>query len=149
MNNAQMIAALAALPDPDLVAAAPIDAPLGSRTYYQADTVVRLLAAQQRPTEAAPTSLTPPPEAATNAALERATKPEEWRAMVYAPLDGTKITMLIRHTTWWAAHKHDPAKANIWEAECEGHWIDFNGGGWTWAGMAGTPIGWRALKDEK
>ena len=49
MNNAQMIAALAALPDPDLLAAAPIDAPLGSRTYYQADTVVRLLAAQQRP----------------------------------------------------------------------------------------------------
>jgi hypothetical protein len=64
MNNAQMIAALAALPDPDLLAAAPIDAPLGSRTYYQADTVVRLLAAQQRPTEAAPTSLTPPPESA-------------------------------------------------------------------------------------
>lgn len=40
---------------------------------------------------------------------------------------------------WW----------EVSEAECEGHWIDFNGGGWTWAGMAGTPIGWRALKDEK
>ena len=80
-----------------------------------------------------------------------ATAPEQkkWRAMVYAPLDGTKITLLIRHTTWWTAHKCDPAKANIWEAECEGHWIDFNGGGWTWAGMAGTPIGWRALKDAE
>jgi len=64
MNNAQMIAALAALPDPDLVAAAPIDAPLGSRSYYRADTVVRLLAAQQRPAEAAPASMTPPPESA-------------------------------------------------------------------------------------
>lgn len=59
-----MLAALAALPIPDLLVKAPIDAPLGSRSYYRADTVVRLLAAQQRPTEAAPTSLTPPPESA-------------------------------------------------------------------------------------
>lgn len=68
---------------------------------------------------------------------------DKWRAMAYAPLDGTKVMLLIRHKTWWTAHKCDPASAPIWEAECEGHWIDHNGGGWTWAGMAGTPIGWR------
>ncbi len=64
MNNAQMLAALAALPIPDLLTTATIDAPLGSRSYYRADTVVRLLAAQQRPAQAAPASMTPPPDAA-------------------------------------------------------------------------------------
>jgi hypothetical protein len=70
---------------------------------------------------------------------------DEWRAMVYAPLDGTPVVLLIRHSTWWAAHKLASKDEGIWQASCEGHWIDHNGGGWTWRGMAGTPIGWRPL----
>jgi hypothetical protein len=32
----------------------------------------------------------------------------------------------------------------MWEQACNARWIDFNGGGWTWNGIAGTPIAWRA-----
>ena len=64
MNNAQMLAALASLPAPDLLTTASIDAPLGSRSYYRADTVVRLLAEQRRPTEAAPILMMSHPDAA-------------------------------------------------------------------------------------
>ena len=70
---------------------------------------------------------------------------DRWRAMAYAPLDGTKVLLLIRHRTWWTAQKCNPEDAGIWEAECEGQWLDYNGGGWAWEGMAGTPIGWRPL----
>lgn len=72
--------------------------------------------------------------------------PEGWRAMLYAPRDGTKVELLIEHRTWWTAHKCSPDEARMWRAICEGQWIDHNGGGWTWAGMSGTPIGWRTLK---
>lgn len=71
---------------------------------------------------------------------------DEWRAMAYAPLDGTVVVLLIRHPTWWAAHKLNPSHAGNWQAVCEGHWIDHNGGGWTWSGLAGVPIGWRRLR---
>jgi hypothetical protein len=57
---------------------------------------------------------------------------EQWRAMLYAPRDGTKVELLIEHRTWWTAHKCSPDEARIWRA--------------TWAGMSGTPIGWRPLK---
>ena len=70
---------------------------------------------------------------------------DRWRAMAYAPLDGTKVLLLVRHRTWWTAQKCSPEDAGIWEAECEGQWLDHNGGGWSWAGMSGTPIGWRPL----
>lgn len=70
---------------------------------------------------------------------------DRWRAMAYAPLDGTKVLLLVRHRTWWTAHKCNPEDAGIWEAECEGQWLDHNGGGWSWEGMAGTPVGWREL----
>lgn len=70
----------------------------------------------------------------------------EWTAMLYAPRDGTKVELLIEHRTWWTAHKCSPDESRMWRATCEGQWIDHNGGGWTWAGMSGTPIGWRPLK---
>jgi len=70
----------------------------------------------------------------------------EWRAMVYAPLDGRKVELLIRHNSWWTAQKAYPYSADEdWQQVVEGQWLDFNGGGWSWAGMAGTPIGWRPL----
>jgi hypothetical protein len=51
MNNAQMLAALAALPDPDMLTATKIDDPLGAGVYYRADTVVRILAKERKTCE--------------------------------------------------------------------------------------------------
>lgn len=76
----------------------------------------------------------------------RKVRGSQWRAMLYAPRDGSKVELLIEHRTWWTAHKCSPDESRIWRAVCEGQWIDHNGGGWTWAGMSGTPIGWRPLK---
>jgi hypothetical protein len=63
----------------------------------------------------------------------------EWRAMVYAPRDGTELELLLRHPNWQYA-KNDNAQ---WEQVVRAKWIDFNHGGWTWHGMYGTPQGWR------
>lgn len=71
---------------------------------------------------------------------------DEWRAMVYAPLDGTKVELLIRHRTWWTAHKI--GADSIWQGPAVGHWVDFNGGGWCWSGMSGEPIGWRPVAGQ-
>lgn len=83
-----------------------------------------------------------------SAALRRrlALEPREWRAMVYAPLDGTKVQLLIRHQTWWSARKKSAAAAEAWQATAVGQWVDHNGGGWSWNGMAGEPVGWRPTK---
>jgi len=69
---------------------------------------------------------------------------DEWRAMAYAPTDGTEIELLIRHRSWWPAKKNGE-DLSLWEGPCRGQWLDFNGGGWSWAGHMGTPIGWRPL----
>ena len=66
----------------------------------------------------------------------------EWSAMLYAPRDGTEVDLLIEHLEWWTANKH--GKGDGYRLVCRGKWIDFNGGGWTWSGTAGNPIGWRA-----
>lgn len=85
----------------------------------------------------------------TALALEEAEKAQDdWKAMVYAPRDGTAVEMLIEHRTWWTAHKCSPDEVKIWRAVCEAKWIDHNGGGWTWEGMAGTPTGWRTLSRQ-
>lgn len=72
---------------------------------------------------------------------------EAWRPMVSAPLDGTEIEILFRHFDYWTSLKLDgKEKADEqWQAAQRAHWIDHNGGGWTWHGMAGTPVGWRPL----
>lgn len=70
----------------------------------------------------------------------------KYQAMAYAPTDGAAIELLIRHDSWWAAKKcgegEDLAR---WECPCIGHWVDFNGGGWSWTGLMGVPVGWRHL----
>lgn len=72
----------------------------------------------------------------------------DWLPMVSAPLDGTKIEILVRHFDYWTALKFEgKEKADArWQGPCRGHWIDHNGGGWTWRGIAGSPVGWRPLK---
>lgn len=48
MTNEEMLGAVLALPDADLMTASKIDDPIGAGAYYRADTVVRLLAAERR-----------------------------------------------------------------------------------------------------
>ena len=63
-----------------------------------------------------------------------------WRDMAIAPKDGTQVELLVRHLNWEYAGAHDRDK---WEEIVRAHWIDFNGGGWTWTGLMGSPICWR------
>lgn len=68
----------------------------------------------------------------------------DWLAMLYAPRDGSKIELLVEHREYWIALKD--GRADGYRQACEGHWVDFNGGGWSWMGTAGQPIGWRPLR---
>lgn len=68
---------------------------------------------------------------------------QPWQAMLYAPRDGSKIELLVEHREYWIALK--AGRADGYRQACEGHWVDFNGGGWSWMGTAGQPIGWRPL----
>jgi hypothetical protein len=69
---------------------------------------------------------------------------DDWRAMVYAPTDGREVELLLRHPNW---HYAEGDKKQQWEQIVCAKWIDFNGGGWTWHGMSGSPHGWREPKD--
>lgn len=66
----------------------------------------------------------------------------DWQPMLTAPLDGTEVELIIRHNNWIYASAKDREQ---WEQIVSARWIDFNGGGWTWHGMAGMPVGWRLL----
>lgn len=65
---------------------------------------------------------------------------DEWRSMIYAPLDGTEVELLLHHPSRRYAQGDDRKQ---WEQIVRAKWIDFNGGGWTWSGMYGEPVGWR------
>lgn len=68
---------------------------------------------------------------------------EGWHPMTTAPKDGSEIELMVRHHTWHYAAPHEKA---IWQGPHRAHWIDFNGGGWTWQpGLCGSPIAWRPL----
>lgn len=67
---------------------------------------------------------------------------QPWQPMLTAPLDGTEVELTIRHNNWIYASGKDRGQ---WEQIVRAKWIDFNDGGWTWHGMAGMPVGWRAL----
>lgn len=60
--------------------------------------------------------------------------------MEMAPKDGSEIEILFRHNEWRYAKG---ARKNEWQQWCRAHWIEFNGGGWTWHGLPGVPICWR------
>lgn len=69
-----------------------------------------------------------------------------WLPMLTAPLDGTEIELMIRHHTYWTALKVNKHEAETqWQGVYKGKWIDHNGGGWTWHGLAGTQVAWRPL----
>lgn len=65
-------------------------------------------------------------------------------SMDCAPKDGTSILILFRHVN----HKYaKPAEKERWQQWCKAHWTDFNGGGWVWHGICGTPIQWRHISE--
>lgn len=71
----------------------------------------------------------------------------EWRAMADAPLDGTEIELLVRHFDYFTALKVNGKEEaeRLWQGAVRGKWIDHNGGGWTWRGHAGSPVGWKPI----
>jgi len=49
-----------------------------------------------------------------------------------------------REVELWIVHEHakfclDPVSQG-YAASVRAHWIDFNGGGWTWDGLCGLPM---------
>lgn len=62
--------------------------------------------------------------------------------MTECPRDGSEIELLIRHANF-PREKED--SRHRWEEIVRGHWIDFNGGGFTWFGMCGSAWAWRPL----
>lgn len=77
-------------------------------------------------------------------ALER--KPLDdgtWHCMTDAPRDGTEVELLLRHQNYRYC-KTDEERSQ-WEQVVRANWIDHNGGGWCWRGMAGSAWGWRPL----
>lgn len=66
----------------------------------------------------------------------------DWSPVRLAPQDGTTIQALV-------VHRYAPLSADAldegWIAVVEAKWIDHNGGGWTWEGLAGTIVAWRPL----
>lgn len=64
---------------------------------------------------------------------------------------GTEIEILFRHWEYWTALKVEGKEKaeNQWQAVQKAKWIDHNGGGWTWHGMMGAPMGWRPINASR
>lgn len=60
----------------------------------------------------------------------------EWQDILTAPKDGTPIIVWVEHVP---ERGHDPCYSHATEAK----WIDLNGGGWTWQGLAGRITHWQ------
>ena len=84
------------------------------------------------------------------AQLQECRKEMEWRSLDTAPRNGKQILLLIWHQNYYSAQ---PEHKCNWEEIVEGSWANFNGGGWTWRGMSGTPQAWKpidaAMSQEK
>lgn len=72
--------------------------------------------------------------------------PDGWRSMLTAPKDGRYVELLVRHSNYKFAATDQ--ERDRWQHATRGQWIDFNGGGWTWSGMAGELVAWRPELSE-
>ena len=71
---------------------------------------------------------------------------QDWRPIESAPKDGTRILVRVEHINF--TYAETPEERARWEEVCAAHWIDHNGGGWTWHGVCGTPTHWRPLPES-
>ncbi len=77
--------------------------------------------------------------------LTPALEAEGWRPMESAPHNGTEIELRVVHIN--AAYEEHAVELG-WIAACRGSWTDFNGGGWTWKYLCGSPCQRRPLQSN-
>lgn len=65
------------------------------------------------------------------------------RPMFDAPRDGTRVLLWVEHENY--AQAKTPKEKELWAGWCIGSWTYFNGGGWSWYGLAGKERGWAYL----
>lgn len=68
---------------------------------------------------------------------------EAWQPIETAPKDGTEILAWCVHPN--AEYEGTIAEKSEWQGPVVAHWIDHNGGGWTWHGMLGRFTHWQPL----
>lgn len=57
---------------------------------------------------------------------------------------GRQVLLLIHHAN--RKYTSTYAEQECWTDEVLAHWIDHNGGGWTYHGMCGEPQCWREME---
>ncbi len=69
---------------------------------------------------------------------------QEWQPIETAPkvVDET-VLLRIEHINFAVATGGDKRR---WEEVVTAYWTDFNGGGWVWHGLAGTPTHWAQIQ---
>jgi hypothetical protein len=70
-----------------------------------------------------------------------ALRAEGWHDLDSMPRDGTEVE--IRVVNFLAPYYADEPDHGGYVGVCRGCWIDHNGGGLTWYGLAGEPSHWR------
>lgn len=70
----------------------------------------------------------------------------QWNNMETAPKDGREVWIWIRHPYYYYAA--ESGIEEMYEDAVRAHWIDHNGGGWTWAGLYGRQVAWAPISQN-